>query len=147
MGVVWLGESVGGQRGRDLERLYSSAFVSKHPIDAACAAPHRRRRRHFHHRYALLPYLYTLFLHANATGAPIMRPLWYEFPEDPSTLGVQESFMLGGWVGGCGVEELIVLFCLVLFLFFGGYGRDGGEVGACGGCCSGLMGAPLGGSH
>ena len=48
-----------------------------------------------HHRYALLPYLYTLFLHANGTGAPIMRPLFYEFPAEPAAAAVQHSFMLG----------------------------------------------------
>lgn len=46
-------------------------------------------------RYRLLPYIYTLFLHANATGAPVMRSLWYEFPSDPDALDVHSSFMLG----------------------------------------------------
>lgn len=46
-------------------------------------------------RYRLLPYLYTLFLSANATGGPIMRPLFYEFPEDPEVGGVDKEFLLG----------------------------------------------------
>lgn len=46
-------------------------------------------------RYALLPYLYTQFLAANGTGAPIMRPLFYEFPEQPDTFQEQHTFMLG----------------------------------------------------
>jgi hypothetical protein len=53
-------------------------------------------------RYALLPYLYTQFLAANASGAPVMRPLFYEFPEEPDFFAEQHNFMLGGWVGGQG---------------------------------------------
>ena len=32
-------------------------------------------------RYQFLPYLYTLFREHERTGQPVMRPLWYEFPE------------------------------------------------------------------
>lgn len=33
-------------------------------------------------RYKLLPYLYTAFHAAASTGAPVMRPLWLNFPQD-----------------------------------------------------------------
>lgn len=33
-------------------------------------------------RYRILPYMYTQFFHANSSGLPILRPLWYEFPEE-----------------------------------------------------------------
>lgn len=46
-------------------------------------------------RYALLPYIYTLFRAANATGAPIMRPLWYEFPDQADLFAEQHAYMLG----------------------------------------------------
>lgn len=46
-------------------------------------------------RYALLPYMYTLFRHANISGQPIMRPLWFDFPEVPATYSVEDEFMLG----------------------------------------------------
>lgn len=46
-------------------------------------------------RYALLPYMYTLFRQANVTGDPVMRPLWYEFPNNKDTFAVEEEFMLG----------------------------------------------------
>ncbi len=34
-------------------------------------------------RYRLLPYLYSLFYAATQTGAPVLRPLAWEFPHDP----------------------------------------------------------------
>ena len=46
-------------------------------------------------RYALLPYIYTLFRDANATGAPIMRPLWYDFPQQSDLFTEEHAFMLG----------------------------------------------------
>jgi mannosyl-oligosaccharide alpha-1,3-glucosidase len=46
-------------------------------------------------RYALLPYIYTLFRAANETGEPIMRPMFYEFPQEPSMLAVEHQLMLG----------------------------------------------------
>eukprot|EP01128_Nolandella_sp_AFSM9_P009507 TRINITY_DN6107_c0_g1_i1.p1 TRINITY_DN6107_c0_g1~~TRINITY_DN6107_c0_g1_i1.p1 ORF type:complete len:978 (-),score=289.68 TRINITY_DN6107_c0_g1_i1:173-2851(-) len=46
-------------------------------------------------RYQILPYLYTLFHEATITGAPPMRPLWFEFPEEEETFTVQETFLLG----------------------------------------------------
>lgn len=46
-------------------------------------------------RYALLPYLYTLFRAANETGAPIMRPMFHDFPEQPALHGLEHQFMFG----------------------------------------------------
>ena len=46
-------------------------------------------------RYTLLPYIYTLFRHANTTGLPVMRPLWFDFPEVPATYAVEDEFLLG----------------------------------------------------
>eukprot|EP00983_Pelagomonas_calceolata_P058100 1145356-Pelagomonas_calceolata.AAC.6 len=39
-------------------------------------------------RYALLPYMYTLFRHANTTGVPLLRPLWYEFPDNKGEVAI-----------------------------------------------------------
>ncbi len=47
-------------------------------------------------RYALLPYLYTLFVNAHLKGHPVARPLFMEFPLDQTTYGLGErQFMLG----------------------------------------------------
>jgi alpha-glucosidase len=46
-------------------------------------------------RYQFLPYLYTLFREHERTGAPVMRPLWYEYPNDKLTYLVNDQFMLG----------------------------------------------------
>lgn len=52
-------------------------------------------REAIHVRYMLLPYFYTLFREANATGIPVVRPLWMEFPADEETFGNDEAFMVG----------------------------------------------------
>jgi alpha 1,3-glucosidase len=45
-------------------------------------------------RYMLLPYWYTLARVANLTGEPIVRPVWWEFPENEWT-DVEDRAMLG----------------------------------------------------
>mgnify|MGYP002520897858 CR=1 FL=1 len=47
-------------------------------------------------RYALLPYLYTLFREAAETGAPILRPLFFADPKDPALRREEQAFLLGG---------------------------------------------------
>ena len=45
-----------------------------------------RRREHGDHSHGdsrairALPYIYTLFEESHRVGAPVLRPLWYEFP-------------------------------------------------------------------
>lgn len=46
-------------------------------------------------RYKFLPYLYTLFREHERSGAPVMRPLWYEFPEDKATYLINDQYMVG----------------------------------------------------
>jgi len=46
-------------------------------------------------RYQLLPYLYTLFHQAATTGAPIIRPLYYHYPQDEQACDVQDEFLVG----------------------------------------------------
>ena len=46
-------------------------------------------------RYQLIPYFYSLLHEASVSGAPIMRPLVYEFQNDPKTFEESFEFMLG----------------------------------------------------
>ncbi len=46
-------------------------------------------------RYKLLPYIYTLGAEANIHGYPIVRPMFYEFPEDSTAYEVNEQYMFG----------------------------------------------------
>jgi alpha-glucosidase len=46
-------------------------------------------------RQRLLPFLYTLFEEAYRTGAPILRPLLFEFPDDVTTYTADDEFMVG----------------------------------------------------
>jgi alpha-glucosidase len=46
-------------------------------------------------RMRLLPYLYGLFHQCEASGAPIWRPLFYEFPDDQEAAQVEDQVMIG----------------------------------------------------
>lgn len=49
-------------------------------------------------RYKFLPYIYCLAKEAHETGHPIIRPLFYEFPEDEDTYRIDDEYMLGKYV-------------------------------------------------
>jgi alpha-D-xyloside xylohydrolase len=46
-------------------------------------------------RYALLPYLYSLGKRTYDTGAPFMRALFMDFPQDPNVARIGDEYMLG----------------------------------------------------
>ncbi|MFH1811650.1 MAG: TIM-barrel domain-containing protein [Pseudomonadota bacterium] len=46
-------------------------------------------------RYELLPYVYSLAHNAADTGAPLLRPLVYDFQEDALATGIDDQLMLG----------------------------------------------------
>src|SRR5207253_2067208 len=56
-------------------------------IEAIC-------RQYIELRYQLLPYLYGLFVQAHRHGTPIMRPLFWQFQNDPVALPIHDQFML-----------------------------------------------------
>lgn len=46
-------------------------------------------------RYRLLPYLYSLAAEASSAGMPLLRPLVFDFPDDPTALDQAHSYMFG----------------------------------------------------
>ena len=46
-------------------------------------------------RYQLLPHLYTAFHQANKQGTPAARPLWFDYPQDPTTHSIDDQWFLG----------------------------------------------------
>jgi len=52
-------------------------------------------RQYIELRYQLLPYFYSLFWEAATTGAPILRPLLYHYPNDLKTYALHDQVLLG----------------------------------------------------
>ena len=46
-------------------------------------------------RYRLIDYLYTAFHQAHTDGTPVLRPLWYSFPNDSNTFAIDSQFLFG----------------------------------------------------
>ncbi|KAF8774096.1 Lysosomal alpha-glucosidase like protein [Argiope bruennichi] len=52
-------------------------------------------RKAFTLRYVFLPYLYTLFARSRVFGDTVIRPLFFEFPEDKNSYWIDEQFLWG----------------------------------------------------
>jgi alpha-glucosidase (family GH31 glycosyl hydrolase) len=62
-------------------------------------------------RYSFLPLWYTLFFELQQDGAPVMRPLWVEYPSEVPTFTVDDEYLLGELKVFCiKFSFLIVLF-------------------------------------
>jgi alpha-D-xyloside xylohydrolase len=46
-------------------------------------------------RYRLIPYIYSQAKRTYDTGAPFMRPLWMDFPNDPNVADIGTQYMFG----------------------------------------------------
>lgn len=46
-------------------------------------------------RYRLIPFYYSLAYEAHETGAPLMRPLLMEFPDDPKIANLSDQWLMG----------------------------------------------------
>jgi alpha-D-xyloside xylohydrolase len=49
-------------------------------------------------RYRLLPYLWSFANEAVATSAPLVRPLVWTYPDDPTAYHVDSEYLLGPWL-------------------------------------------------
>jgi alpha-glucosidase (family GH31 glycosyl hydrolase) len=58
-----------------------------------------------HMRYKYLPYMYSAFYQSHLRGEPILRPLWYAYPELPEVNTVETEYMLGDCLLVCPVLE------------------------------------------
>ncbi|MGI8909064.1 MAG: glycoside hydrolase family 31 protein [Rubrobacteraceae bacterium] len=110
-GVAWAGVDIGGFFGdcngellaRFTEFGVFQPFCRNHsakgtahqepwafgePWESVCRKMIKLRQR-------LLPYLYTLFEECHRTGAPILRPLLFEYPEDETTYTADDEFLFG----------------------------------------------------
>ncbi len=111
-GVPFVGGDVGGFNDRPSGELYTrwlqaaalTPFLRSHSVGwAGNKEPWEYgdeytpiNRASIELRYRFLPYLYSLFYQHERTGQPVMRPLWYEFPDDRSTYLVSDEYMVGG---------------------------------------------------
>jgi alpha-glucosidase len=111
-GFAYSGADVGGFKGTPSPDLLTkwievAAFTPIFRVHSVNDSPHREpwldgaehtniRRRFIEARYRLMPYLYALADENARTGAPLMRPLFYEFPESlESKCDAPTSFLLG----------------------------------------------------
>jgi alpha-glucosidase len=110
-GVALIGSDVGGFSGNPSPELYTrwlqaaalTPFLRSH--SEAGSNPHEPysfpkayadiNRASIELRYRLLPYIYTLFGEHTRTGSPVMRPLWFEYPDDARTYLVEDEYLVG----------------------------------------------------
>ncbi len=113
-GMPFVGSDVGGFSGRCTPELFArwvqlgsiSPFFRGHVTEnvpdqepwAFGTEVEDISREVISERYRLLPYLYSLFAAANATGAPILQPMVYAFPNEPALKGMSDQLMLGPWL-------------------------------------------------
>jgi len=53
-------------------------------------------RHYLQLRYALLPYLYTAFYRAETEAEPVMKPMFFEWPEDQRLQELNNEYLFGG---------------------------------------------------
>ncbi len=110
-GVPFVGGDVGGFNDRPSGELYTrwlqasvlTPFLRSHSVGwAGDKEPWEYgdeltaiNRSMIELRYRFLPYIYSLFYQHERTGQPVMRPLWFEFPNDRLTYLNSDEYMVG----------------------------------------------------
>lgn len=113
-GIPFAGSDVGGYSGRATDEMFArwmqlgsiSPFFRAHTESAGAHQEpwvfgpevEEISRQAIGERYRLLPYLYSLMREAALTGAPPLRPLVWEFPEDEATHRLDGQALLGPWL-------------------------------------------------
>ncbi len=113
-GVAFAGSDIGGYSGHASAELYArwmevgafSPFARAHVTNgvpgqepwAFGSEVEDISRARLRERYRLLPYLYSLFAEAAASGAPVWRPLVWGHEADTSLHRVDDQVMLGPFV-------------------------------------------------
>ncbi|HEY3444780.1 MAG TPA: TIM-barrel domain-containing protein [Myxococcales bacterium] len=113
-GVPFVGSDVGGYAGRATPEMFArwmqvgavSPFFRGHTQNTGARQEpwmfgtevEDISRGEIQRRYEMLPYLYSLFREAGLSGAPILRPLVYEFPADPLTHTLGDELLVGPWL-------------------------------------------------
>ena len=87
--MSWCSASVGARRHSAAGGAGGLAIVAAIPCDPAIAAVLGRWAAYSH------PYIAALARNVSAEGVPTMRPLWYEFPQDPAAYDVNDQYLLG----------------------------------------------------
>lgn len=73
---------------RSRESLPEENILPDERIEPIC-------KKFIHARYELLPYIYNLSHEAYDSGMPIMRPLWFKYPDDSKAAAIGSAFLLG----------------------------------------------------
>ncbi|XP_027203752.2 LOW QUALITY PROTEIN: lysosomal alpha-glucosidase-like [Dermatophagoides pteronyssinus] len=89
------------RRWYQLGAFYS--FVRNHNVDNAIDQDPvalgetvvRTARSALIYRYVFLPYLYTLFYNVHQNGGTVLRPMFFEFPDDDHLYDIETQFMWG----------------------------------------------------
>jgi alpha-glucosidase len=110
-GIAFTGADIGGFEGTPTPELFArwismGAFTPFFRTHTAKNTPRQEpwsfgaeteaiARIYLEWRYRLLPYLYTTFWQCSESGAPIMRPLWYEDPAAATLSDIDDQWLLG----------------------------------------------------
>ena len=113
-GLSFVGSDVGGYSGNASAELYArwmalgsiSPFFRAHVTDGVPGQEPWQfgtevrdiSRALIGERYRLLPYWYSLFAAATASGAPALRPLVYDFQDDDAAATIADQAMIGPFI-------------------------------------------------